>query len=92
MMWAQGGDNYEFEEKLGMSYGYPAVVALSIKKQMFGTLRGTFTESSVHKFVIGLQTGQARLSKLYPLPELKNKEAWDGLDKKPQVCNTWKLC
>ena len=32
-LWAQGGDHFDFEEKLHLSFGYPAVIAVNYKKK-----------------------------------------------------------
>merc|ERR1719298_309276 len=29
--WVQGGDNFELEEKLGLQFGFPAVVAMNLR-------------------------------------------------------------
>merc|ERR1719384_1968538 len=41
-MWLQGGDQFEIEEKLSLQFGFPAVIALNLKKQRYAVHRGTF--------------------------------------------------
>ena len=38
-LWAQAGDQFGFEEKLNLGFGYPAVVAISHKRKMYGVMR-----------------------------------------------------
>merc|ERR1719362_55714 len=52
--WSQGGDQYEFEEKLNLGFGFPALVAISAKKGIFVIHRGSFVESSIRTFLTGL--------------------------------------
>ena len=32
-LWSQGGDQFDFEEQMHLSFGYPAVVALNYNKK-----------------------------------------------------------
>ena len=47
-----------------MSFGYPALMAVSVPKKKFAVMRRAFTEKNVKKFVIGLMTGKERLRRL----------------------------
>lgn len=79
-MWAQGGDQFEIEEKLALSFGFPAVVAINIKKERFGIHRGTFDGDSVKGFLSSMMVGRVPLQ---PLPKgLKwaKSDPWDGKD------------
>ncbi len=89
IMWAQGGDNYEFEQKLTMNYGYPSACAISISKNVVATMKGAFNERNLRKFVIGLMTGRESLSPLYELPDVKTSEPWDGENHSPEVRGVW---
>jgi protein disulfide-isomerase A6 len=44
-LWAQGGDHFDFEDKLGaIGVGYPVVVVIYETKKVFGKLRKSFSE------------------------------------------------
>jgi hypothetical protein len=44
-LWSQGADQFEFEEKVGISgIGYPSVVVIYEAKQVFGKLQRSFSE------------------------------------------------
>ena len=43
-VWAQGGDHFEFEEKLGaVGVGYPVVAVIYEAKKYYGKLRKAFS-------------------------------------------------
>lgn len=43
-VWSQGGDHFEFEEKLGaVGVGYPVVTVIYESKKYFGKLRKAFS-------------------------------------------------
>jgi protein disulfide-isomerase A6 len=50
-LWAQGGDYFGFEEKLGMSFGYPAVVAINYGKKKYSVMRSAFSTDNLKTFV-----------------------------------------
>lgn len=79
-MWLQGGDQFEIEEKLSLQFGFPAIIAINLKKERFGTHRGTWSESSLSEFLSSMMLGKVPLS---PIPKgLKWTKAdpWDGKD------------
>merc|ERR1719195_2411514 len=43
-VWLQGGDQFEIEEMLSLQFGFPAVIAINLKKEKFGVHRGTFEQ------------------------------------------------
>lgn len=43
-LWSQGGDQFELEEKLGLQFGFPAVIAVNFAKSKYGVHRGTFSK------------------------------------------------
>ena len=45
-LWAQGGDYFDFEDKLHLSFGYPAVIAVNYKKKMFSICRSSFSKEN----------------------------------------------
>ncbi|CAD7961393.1 unnamed protein product [Amoebophrya sp. A120] len=78
--WSQGGDQYELEEKLNLGFGFPALVAISRKKNIFVTHRGSFTESAVRTFITGLSAPKHLNDLPKDLPKLVKQKAWDGKD------------
>ena len=79
-IWAQGGDNADFEDKLHLGFGYPAVVAIHYKKKLFATCRSSFNEENLKEFYHNLLAGKEHLSKLPDGIKVKNVEKWDGKD------------
>eukprot|EP00392_Amoebophrya_sp_AT5.2_P001811 g1816.t1 len=78
--WSQGGDQYELEEKLNLGFGFPALVALSRKKNIFVIHRGAFSESAVRTFITGLSAPKHLNQLPAELPKLVKQKAWDGKD------------
>eukprot|EP00922_Rhytidocystis_sp_ex-Travisia-forbesii_P072773 GHVS01108486.1.p1 GENE.GHVS01108486.1~~GHVS01108486.1.p1 ORF type:complete len:459 (+),score=112.32 GHVS01108486.1:123-1499(+) len=78
--WSQGGDQLDLEQQLNLAFGYPAVVALSLDKQVFSVHRGDFSQESMRAFL-------RMKGSVEPLPkELKKVvtvEKWDGKDALP---------
>jgi protein disulfide-isomerase A6 len=49
--WAQGADFFDLEDKLHMSAGYPAVVAINFNKKKYSVCRSAFTAENLKTFV-----------------------------------------
>eukprot|EP01097_Dermamoeba_algensis_P000843 TRINITY_DN1306_c0_g2_i1.p1 TRINITY_DN1306_c0_g2~~TRINITY_DN1306_c0_g2_i1.p1 ORF type:complete len:239 (+),score=76.52 TRINITY_DN1306_c0_g2_i1:1327-2043(+) len=82
--WAEGAAHFDFEEKLGAGgSGYPAVVAVNVKKGFYASMRGAFTEDGLSSFIKGLSLGKEATSKVQSLPTLKTITPWDGKDGVP---------
>merc|ERR1712054_671608 len=79
-MWLQGGDQFEIEEKLQLQFGFPAVVAINVKKERYGIHRGIFDKDGVSSFLGSMMIGRVPLQ---PIPkDLKwsKSKPWDGKD------------
>jgi len=80
-MWLQGGDQFEIEEKLSLQFGFPAAVAINVKKERYGIYRGSgFDQASISQFLGSMMIGRVPL---VPIPKgLKwsKSDAWDGKD------------
>eukprot|EP00747_Dinoflagellata_sp_TGD_P182946 gnl/TRDRNA2_/TRDRNA2_37518_c0_seq1.p2 gnl/TRDRNA2_/TRDRNA2_37518_c0~~gnl/TRDRNA2_/TRDRNA2_37518_c0_seq1.p2 ORF type:complete len:299 (+),score=90.50 gnl/TRDRNA2_/TRDRNA2_37518_c0_seq1:232-1128(+) len=75
-MWSQGGDQFEIEEKLALQFGFPAMIAINLKKGKFGTHRGTWEKTKLIGFLSSMMTGRV------PLQDVpKNLEKWSKADK-----------
>lgn len=48
-LWAQGGDNFDFEESFQCAGGYPSVLAISHKKNVYAKLKGVFNKDNFNK-------------------------------------------
>lgn len=79
-LWLQGGDHFSFEEKLGMNFGYPAVMALSAQKSRYAIMRSAFNAAELETFVSKILSGSASLVSYEKLPKLGSSEPWDGKD------------
>merc|ERR1711904_633446 len=82
-MWLQGGDQFEVEEKMSLQFGFPAVVAINVKKGRYGVHRGTYDTDSLNSFLGSMMIGRVPLM---PIPKdfkFGKNEAWDGKDAKP---------
>ena len=89
-LWSEGGAQYDFEQTFGLSFGYPALMAMSTTKNKYSVMRSGFTEKNVGGFVIGLMTGKEPLKNIQKLPTgVKAVSAWDGKDRKPLMVDDW---
>ena len=82
-LWAQGGDHFDFEDKLHLSFGYPAVIAVNYKKKMYSICRSSFSKENLVSFVSNLLNGKEHLSKLPDGIKIKKVDKWDGKDYVP---------
>ena len=84
--WLQSGDQLDLERKLNLGFGYPAVVAIAPNKQVFATMRGSFSYDNVNEFLTKVLTGSAPVDKLPPTGiEIRKADKWDGKDAQPIV-------
>lgn len=82
-LWSEGGSQFELEEKLGLQFGFPAVIAVNFAKDRFGIHRGTFSVDQVSQFLTSLSRGGVPLA---PIPKGAKAEKvlpWDGKDAPP---------
>jgi protein disulfide-isomerase A6 len=79
-MWLQGGDQFEIEEKMSLQFGFPAVVAINVKKERFGIHRGTFDKDSVSSFLSSMMVGRVPLQPLPKGLKFSKSDPWDGKD------------
>lgn len=85
-MWLQGGDQFEIEEMLSLQFGFPAVVAVNLKKERYGVHRGTLDKASLSEFLKAMMVGRVPLHPLPKgLPRFQKIEPWDGKDGQPPV-------
>jgi len=80
-MWLQGGDQFEIEEKLSLQFGFPAAVAINVKKERYGIYRGSgFDKDSLSQFLSQMMIGRVPLQPLPKGLKWSKSDAWDGKD------------
>lgn len=79
-MWLQGGDQFDVEEKLSLQFGFPAVVAINIKKERYGVHRGTYDKDSLSSFLGSMMIGRVPLQPIPKGLKWSKSDAWDGKD------------
>lgn len=80
-MWLQGGDQYEIEEMLALQFGFPAVIAINLKKEKYGVHRGTLETASLSEFLKSMMVGRVPLNPVpKSLPKFRKTAPWDGKD------------
>ena len=82
-IWFEGGSQPNLEEALEMTFGYPALVALSLDREAYAVQRGSFSEKAISSFLHSITTGRQPTIKLSKIPEVVTVEAWDGKDGAP---------
>merc|ERR1712232_880328 len=82
-LWSQGGDQFDLEEKLGLQFGFPAVIAVNFGKNRFGVHRGTFSKDQVSQFLTSLSRGGVPLAPIPAGAAAVKVKAWDGKDAPP---------
>lgn len=80
-LWSQGGDQFDLEEKLGLQFGFPAVIAVNFAKDRFAVHRGTFEQLT--QFLTSLSRGGAPLGPLPKGAKAAKADPWDGKDAAP---------
>jgi len=81
-LWSQGGDQFEMEEKMGLQFGFPAIIAINFAKSKFGIHRGTFSKEQISQFLTSLSRGGVPLNPTAGLAASK-ADPWDGKDAPP---------
>lgn len=75
-IWAQGGDNFDFEEAMGLGFGFPSVIAVNYGKKKYSIMRAQYSKENVDKFIGELLTGRSPVYNLRDnLPKIKPKPA-----------------
>jgi protein disulfide-isomerase A6 len=80
-LWAQGGDFFDYEEKFGLSFGYPAVLIVNHGKMKSTIMRSSFTLENVKTFLNRILLGREHFSDLPKnLSKIKHVSEWNGQD------------
>lgn len=82
-LWFEGGSQSDLEQALELTFGYPALVALSLERQAYAVQHGSFNEKAITSFLYSISTGRQPTIKLSQIPEVVTVEPWDGQDGAP---------
>lgn len=83
-MWLQGGDQFEIEEQLSLQFGFPAVIAINLKKGKYGVHRGILDKDGLASFLKSMMIGKVPLNPVpNNLPKFRKMDPWDGKDGQP---------
>jgi len=82
-LWSQGGDQFDMEEKLGLQFGFPAVIAVNFGKDRFGVHRGTWSKDQISMFLTSLSRGGVPLAPIPAGAKAGMADPWDGKDAPP---------
>lgn len=76
-LWAQGGENFDFEESLSLSFGFPAIIALHFGKMKMSIMRQVYSKDNIRRFIGELLNGKAKLNNIPSvLPRLKDTKEY----------------
>ncbi|KAK4492825.1 hypothetical protein RD792_000150 [Penstemon davidsonii] len=80
-LWAAAGKQPDLEKHVGVGgYGYPALVALNLKKKAFAPLKSAFELDQIIEFLKEAGRGGKGNLPLEGSPEILKTEPWDGKD------------
>ena len=84
-LWFEGGSGQTgLEEALGLTFGFPALVAISLDRHAMVVMHGAFRDTNVQTFLHGITTGRQVVVPLTvtDLP-VSTTTPWDGKDGQP---------
>lgn len=80
-VWASAGKQPDLEQQVGVGgYGYPALVALNVKKGAYAPLRSAFQLKQINEFVWEAGQGGKGNLPLEKVPSIVKTQPWDGKD------------
>ncbi|GER48232.1 protein disulfide isomerase family [Striga asiatica] len=80
-LWAAAGKQPDLEKHVGVGgYGYPALVALNLKKKAYAPLKSAFELEHIIEFVKEAGRGGKGNLPLEGSPVIEKTEPWDGKD------------
>ncbi|KZV44823.1 thioredoxin family protein [Dorcoceras hygrometricum] len=80
-VWAASGKQPDLEKHVGVGgYGYPALVALNLKKKAYAPLKSAFEREHIIEFVKEAGRGGKGNLPMQGDPTIVKTEAWDGKD------------
>ncbi|KAL3615289.1 Protein disulfide-isomerase 2-3 [Castilleja foliolosa] len=80
-LWAAAGKQPDLEKHVGVGgYGYPALVALNLKKKAYAPLKSAFERDQIIEFLKEAGRGGKGNLPLAGNPVIEKTESWDGKD------------
>ncbi|XP_044465301.1 protein disulfide isomerase-like 2-3 [Mangifera indica] len=80
-VWAAAGKQPDLEKRVGVGgYGYPALVALNVKKGVYTPLKSAYELEHIIEFVKEAGLGGKGILPLDGTPVIAETEPWDGKD------------
>ncbi|KAJ0053398.1 hypothetical protein Pint_01936 [Pistacia integerrima] len=80
-VWAAAGKQPDLEKRVGVGgYGYPALVALNVKKGVYTPLKSAYELEQIIEFVKEAGRGGKGIMPLDGTPVIVKTEPWDGKD------------
>jgi len=82
-LWFEGASQTKFEQKLEMTFGFPAVVAVNLDKSIYCIHRFSFNEKALSTFLYSITSGRAATYKLQDVQLssiIVDVDEWDGED------------
>ncbi|KAK6153234.1 hypothetical protein DH2020_012873 [Rehmannia glutinosa] len=80
-LWVAASKHPDLEKHVGVGgYGYPALVALNLKKKAYAPLKTAFEHDQITEFVKEAGRGGKGNLPLEGNPVIMKTEAWDGKD------------
>jgi len=78
--WFEGTAQPAAEEAYGLTFGFPALVAVSAEKGAYAVQRGAFSADGIVSFLNGILSGSQKTTALSSLPKIVKVTPWDGED------------
>lgn len=74
-LWVQGGNNFDFEEKFQLGFGFPALIAINSKHKKYSIMRSNYSKDSINKFIDDLLMGKAKVNEMpAQVPKIKERK------------------
>lgn len=92
-LWAVGGSHPELERNMDVGgFGYPALAALSPKRNVYVPYKGALDPSQLQEFIDGIRSGAVRgVPLMGDLAQPASVTAWDGKDGKVEEVEEFSL-
>mmetsp|Transcript_16952 Transcript_16952/g.22406 ORF Transcript_16952/g.22406 Transcript_16952/m.22406 type:complete len:438 (+) Transcript_16952:85-1398(+) len=78
--WFEGGAQSELESTFELTFGFPALVAVSQEKGAYAVQRGAFSASGIASFLNGVMIGSQKTTPAPSFPRIVKVTPWDGED------------
>jgi len=92
--WTEAGSQEQLENLLGVGgFGYPALAAINVRKQIRSTMAGSFDDNGISEFLRNLAVGRAgrNVQAFTDIPPIAVIDPWDGKDGELPEEEDWDL-